>query len=93
MQATLFTLFTQTINVSQFFNILKPNNSPNTKKAREKNRKNTIAKQKGNHTEQQKGTRQQNSISQITVRALNVNGLGDQKKREKTLKKTKPKRR
>ena len=33
MQATLFT---QTINVSQFFNILKLNNSPNTKKNRKK---------------------------------------------------------
>ena len=49
----------------------------------------TVEKQKGSHTEQKKGTRQPNSISKITFRAINVNGLGD-KKRESVLKKNKP---
>ena len=55
-------------------------------KHKKKQEKKPVAKQKGNHTEPQKGTRQQNSISQITFRALHVNGLGDQTKGNSTRK-------
>ena len=65
----------------QFFNIIKAVNRPNAKE-KEKKGKISVANPLGIHTELQKVTRQAHSISQITFRAINVNGLGENKKRE-----------
>ena len=43
--------------------------------------------EKTNHTEPQTGNEQQKSISKINFRAINVNGLGDRKKRRLVLEK------
>ena len=69
MQATLHT---KPKSVSQIFNIIKIlQQSKHTKKQQAQEKK-PVTKQKGNHNEPQKGTRQPNSILQITSRALNV---------------------
>ena len=89
MQATLYTTTSSKFHI---LNIKKPSNCKNTKNNRVKHKKKTVTQQKPKHNEDQNGTKKEqskHSISEIKIRKLNVNRLGDQNKRDKTLKRTK----
>ena len=68
-----------TYNCISILQYSKTKTTVQTQQTKKNTGKNQYQK-KGNHTEPQNGTRHQNSISQITFRALNVNRLGDPKK-------------
>ena len=78
MQATLYTT-----NITQKPRYCTKTPEKNSKKDTQP-RRNTL-----NHTEDQNGEekeKRRKSISEIKIRSLNVNGIGEQNKRDRTLK-------